>query len=108
MSPTVGVPGPRMALAVVLGMRMAAHTTAEIADELADLPLDITFAVEDRTCEEFARWLLLRQRTGCLVEGAAVVAVVRDSLAGRVVQHTCNIQRHSRLVAAFTGHSRSP
>jgi hypothetical protein len=66
MSPTVGVPGPRMALAVVLGMRMAAHTTAEIADELADLPLDITFAVEDRTCEEFARWLLLRQRTGCL------------------------------------------
>jgi hypothetical protein len=35
------------------------HTTPEIADELASLPLGITFAVEDRICEEFAAAILI-------------------------------------------------
>lgn len=35
------------------------HTTPEIADVLADLPLDITFAVEDWICERFSARLLI-------------------------------------------------
>ncbi|WP_183408185.1 ImmA/IrrE family metallo-endopeptidase [Nocardioides pocheonensis] len=39
------------------------RTTPEIADELADLPLDLTFAVEDRICERFSAALLIPAET---------------------------------------------
>lgn len=45
------------------------RTTPEIADELADLPFDITFAVEDRICERFAAALLIPNTTATAVLG---------------------------------------
>ncbi|TCC38884.1 ImmA/IrrE family metallo-endopeptidase [Kribbella speibonae] len=45
------------------------HTTPEIADELADLPVDITFAVEDRVCEEFAAAILIPNTTATTILG---------------------------------------
>lgn len=48
------------------------RTTPAIADELADLPLDITFAVEDRICEEFAAAILIPDRAVNAILGSGI------------------------------------
>ena len=65
------------------------HTTPEIADELANLPLDITFAVEDRICEEFAAAILIPDSVSAEIlddgipTAANVVALTRQTSASR-------------------------
>lgn len=65
------------------------HTTAEIADELADLPPEITFAVEDRICEEFAAAILIPATTATAVLGTGtptagdIVTLTRRTSASR-------------------------
>lgn len=65
------------------------HTTPEIADVLADLPLDITFAVEDRICERFSANLLIPNDTATSILGtgtptaADIVALAQSTSASR-------------------------
>jgi hypothetical protein len=65
------------------------RTTAAIADELAELPLDITFAVEDRICEEFAAAILIPTSAATAVLGtgtptaANIVSLVEKTFASR-------------------------
>lgn len=46
------------------------RTTPAIADDLADLPLDITFAVEDRICERFAAAVLIPHNAATAILGS--------------------------------------
>ena len=65
------------------------RTTAEIADVLADLPLDITFAVEDRICERFSAALLIPSKTATTILGTGtptagdIVTLAHNTSASR-------------------------
>lgn len=65
------------------------RTTPEIADVLADLPIDVTFAVEDRICERFSAALLIPNDIAATVLGtgtptaADIVALAQRTSASR-------------------------
>jgi hypothetical protein len=65
------------------------RTTPEIADVLADLPINITFAVEDRICERFSAALLIPNNTATTILGTGnptagdIVTLAQNTSASR-------------------------